>query len=57
MYAGFFRISKYPLVLAGGIDEMPVFFDKVRNQLFAKKGSKPIIVRTSGCEKKHVTVF
>ena len=27
------------------------------SQLFAKKGSKSIIVRTSECEKKHVTIF
>ena len=38
------------------MDETPVFFDMVPNKSFARKGSKSVTVRTSGCEKKHVTV-
>ena len=38
------------------MDKMPVFFDMVLYKSFAKKGSKSSNVRTSGCEKKHLTV-
>ena len=38
------------------MDETPAFFDMVPNKFFAKRGSKTVRVRTSGCEKKHVTV-
>ena len=48
MCAKFLKIEKYPLA--------PVFFDKVPNKSFAKKGSKSVTVRTSGYEKKHVAV-
>ena len=39
------------------MDETPVFFDMVPNKSYAKKGSKSVTVRTSGCEEKHLTVF
>ena len=48
MCAKFLKIEKYSLA--------PVFFDMVPNKSFAKKGSKSVTVRTSGCEKKHVAV-
>ena len=35
---------------------MSVLFDIVCNRSFAKKGSKSVTARTSGCKKKHVTV-
>ena len=54
--AKFSKIGKYPLALFGNMDEMPIFFDMVPNSSFAKKGSKLVTVRTSGCEKKHVVI-
>ena len=56
MFANFLKIGKYPLALVGNMDKMPIFFDMLPNKPFAKKGSKSVTVRTSGCEKKHVTV-
>ena len=55
MCAKFFEIGKYPPVIFGNMDETPVFFGMVPNKSFAKKGSKSVTVRTSSCEKKHVT--
>ena len=54
--AKFSKIGKYPLALFGNMDEMPIFFNMVPNSSFAKKGSKLVTVRTSGCEKKHVVI-
>jgi len=39
------------------MDETPVFFDLVPNKTVSVKGSKSVIVRTSGSDKKHVTVM
>ena len=38
------------------MDETPAFFDMVPSKSICKTGSKECIVRTSGCEKKHVTI-
>ena len=50
------RIGKYPLSLVGNMDETPAFFDMVPSKCIAKKGDKECIVRSSGGEKKHLTV-
>ena len=52
----FLRIGKYPLALVSNMDETSVFLDMVPNKTFAKKSSRSVTVRTSGCEKKHLTV-
>ena len=52
----FMRIGKYPCFLVGNMDETPAFFDMVPSKSICKTGSKECIVRTSGCEKKHVTI-
>ena len=49
------RTGKYPRSLVGNMDETPAFFDMVPSKSICKTGSKKCIVRTSGCEKKHVT--
>ena len=51
----FLKIAKYPLALVSSMDETPVFFD-MANKSFAKRGSESVTVRSSGCEKNHVTV-
>ena len=50
------RIGKYPQVLIGNMDETPAFFDMVPTKSICKIGNKECVVRTSGSEKKHVTV-
>ena len=52
----FMRIGKYPRSLVGNMDETPAFFDMVPSKSICKTGSKECIVRTSGSEKKHVTI-
>ena len=52
----FMRIGKYPRSLVENMDETPAFFDMVPSKSICKTGSKECIVRTSGCEKKHVTI-
>ena len=36
--------------------ETPAFFDMMPSKCFAKKGDKECVVRSSGSEKKHLTV-
>ena len=52
----FMRIGKYSRSLVGNMDETLAFFDMVPSKSICKTGSKECIVRTSGCEKKHVTI-
>ena len=39
------------------MDETPVFFDLVPNKTVNQEGNKSVIVRTSGSDKRHVTVM
>ena len=48
------KIGKYPMSLVANMDETPAFFDMV--PAITKTGTKESVVRTSGGEKKHVTV-
>ena len=54
--AKFMRIGKYPLSLVGHKDEAPAFFDMVPSKWIVKKGNKECVSRSSGSEKKHLTV-
>ena len=38
------------------MDETRVFFDMVSEKLLVQKGQKSVTIRTSGSEKRHVTV-
>ena len=40
----------------GNIYETPVFFDMVPERSLTQKGQKSVTIRTSGSEKRHVTV-
>ena len=55
--ARFLKIGKYPLPLIGNMDEAPVFFHMVPERSLVQKGQKSVTIRTSGSEKKRVTVF
>ena len=51
----FMRIGKNPRSSVGNVHETPAFFNMVPSKSICKTGSKECIVRTSDCEKKHVT--
>ena len=46
----------YPLRLVGKMDETSVFFDMVPEKSLVQKGQKLVAIRTSGFEKRQVTV-
>ena len=50
------RIGKYPRSLVANMGETPAFFDMIPAKSICKTGSRECIVRTSGSEKKYVTV-
>ena len=52
----FMKIGKYPRSLVANMDETPAFFDMVLNKSICKTGTRECVVRTSGGEKKHVTI-
>ena len=52
----YMRIGKYPRSLVANMGETPAFFDMIPAKSICKTGSRECIVRTSGSEKKHVTV-
>ena len=54
--ARFLKIGKYPLSLIGNMNETPVFFDMVPEKSLVQKGQKSLTIRTSGSEKRRVTV-
>ena len=54
--ARFLKIGKNPLPLIGAMDKTPVFFDMEPEKSLMQKGQKSVIIRTSGSEKRHVTV-
>ena len=53
----FMRIGKYPRSLVGNMDETPAFFDMVPTKSICKIGSRECVVRTSGNDKKHITII
>ena len=54
--ARFSKIGKYPIPLIGNMDKTPVFFEIVPEKLLVQKGQKSVTIRTSGSERRHVTV-
>ena len=53
----YMQIGKYPRSLVANMDERPAFFDMIPVKSICKTGSGECIVRTSGSEKKYVTVL
>jgi DDE superfamily endonuclease. len=45
------------MVQTGNADETPIWFDMPCNYTIAKKGTKEVFIKTSGCGKQHVTVM
>ena len=48
------EINKFEVV--GNMDETPLYFDVVPGRVLEEKGKKSVIVRTTGNEKRHLTV-
>ena len=43
-------------IFKGAMDKTPVSFDMEPEKSLMQKGQKSVIIRTSGSEKRHVTV-
>ena len=41
----------------GKVDEMSIWLDMPHNYIVEQKGAKQVTIRTSGCEKQHITVM
>ena len=50
------RIGMYPLSLVGNMDETSAFFGMIPAKCITKTGVRKCVVRSSGGEKKHLTV-
>lgn len=50
------RNHNFPLTCIGNMDETPMNFDMISNRTVEAKGSKTILVKTTGHEKTHFTV-
>ena len=48
--------GRYPLALIGNMDETPMYFDLVPSRTIEKTGAKDLLVRTTGADKRHLTV-
>ena len=48
--------GRFPTALIGNMDEMPVYFDLVPNKTIDRVGAKSCIIRSTGAEKRHITV-
>ena len=54
--AKFLKIGKYLFPLIGNMNQTPVFFDMIPERLLVLTGKKSVTIRTSGSEKRHMTV-
>ena len=50
-------MGKCPLLLKGNMNKSPVFFDMVPEKSLVQKCQKSVAIRTSGPEKRQVTVI
>ena len=50
------RSGRYPAAMIGNMDETPVYFDLIPNKTIDRVGTKSCIVRSTGSEKRHITV-
>ena len=50
------KVGKYPFPLIGNMNETPVFFDMVPERSLVSTGKKFVSIRTSGSEKRDVTI-
>ncbi len=46
----------FELELVGNMDETPAYFDIIPGRTIDAKGQKSVLIRTTGCEKRHLTV-
>ena len=50
------RSGRYPAAMISNMDETPVYFDLIPNKMIDRVGTKSCIVRSTGSEKRHITV-
>ncbi|KFD71435.1 hypothetical protein M514_16367 [Trichuris suis] len=50
------RENEFPLGNVGNMDETPIFFDVIGNRTVDSKGTKSVVVKSSGHERTHFTV-
>ena len=48
--------GKYSKEMIGNMDETPLFFDMVPSRTLEKRGAKEVRVKSTGAEKRHLTV-
>lgn len=48
--------GRYPAALIGNMDEILVYFDLIPNRTIDTVGAKSCLVRSTGSEKRHITV-
>ena len=48
--------GRFPLALIGNMDETPVYFDLVPGKTIDQVGVKSCVIRSTGAEKRHITV-
>ena len=50
------RNGRFPLALIGNMDETPEYFDLVPGKTIDRVGVKSCVIRSTGAEKRHITV-
>ena len=55
--ARFIKIEKYSFTLVGNMNQTRAFFDMVSSKCIVKKGVRECVSRSSGSEKKHLTIL
>ena len=48
--------GRYPLAQIGNMDETPMYFDLGPSRTIERMGAKEVLVRTTGADKRHLTV-
>ncbi|KFD59154.1 hypothetical protein M514_28667 [Trichuris suis] len=49
--------NEFPLGNIGNMDETPIFFDMIGNRTVDSKGTKSIVVKSTGHERTYFTVM
>ena len=50
------KSGRFPNALIGNMDETPAYFDLVPSKSVDRVGAKSCIIRSTGAEKRHITV-
>ena len=50
------KSGRFPSALIGNMDETPMYFDLVPGKTIDRVGVKSCVIRSTGAEKRHITV-